>query len=165
MTPTETWKRVLILLVCCWGIIAALPNALYDRVERHNDAVAAIEKADGVATVEEAADLALWPNWAPSALMPLGLDLRGGAHLLAQVQVEDVYKARMDGLWPEARDALRDVRDDVGAVRRAPSPEDVLRITISRPENMQIALTALQKLACWGWPKPWPVSLGRIMCA
>ncbi|MBJ2150855.1 protein translocase subunit SecD [Paracoccus sp. IB05] len=147
MTPTETWKRVLILMVCAWGIIAALPNAFYDRVERHNDAAADIAKADGVATVEEAADLALWPSWAPSALMPLGLDLRGGAHLLAQVQVEDVYKARIDGLWPEARDALRDVRDDVGSVRRAPSPEDTLRITISRPENMAKAMAALQKLA------------------
>ncbi|VDC30549.1 protein translocase subunit SecD [Pseudogemmobacter humi] len=147
MTPTATWKRVLILLVCLWGMIAALPNAFYSRVETHNDAAAAVQKADGVATAEQAADLTLWPDWLPSALMPLGLDLRGGAHLLAQVQVEDVYKVRMDGYWPEARDALRDIRDQVGAVRRAPSPEDTLRITISNPENIQAALAAVQKLA------------------
>jgi hypothetical protein len=40
----------------------------------------------------------------------------------------------MDALWPEVRDALRDVRDQVGAVRRAPSPDGTLRVTISNPE-------------------------------
>jgi precorrin isomerase len=33
----------------------------------------------------------------------------------------------------------------VGAVRRAPSPEDVLRITITNAEGMPAALAALQK--------------------
>ena len=146
MTPTATWKRLLILLVCLWGILAAVPNAFYTRVEPHNDALAAIDRAGGVATPEQVADLALWPSWLPSALMPLGLDLRGGAHLLAQVQVEDVYKARIDGFWPEARDALRVVRDQVGAVRRAPSPEDTLRITISNPDQLPLALAEVRKL-------------------
>jgi len=146
MTPTPLWKRLLILLVCVWGGLAAMPNAFYQRAETHNDAVAAIAKAKGVATPEQSADMALWPNWLPSAVMPLGLDLRGGAHLLARVEVSDVYKARMDSLWPEARDALRTLRDQVGAVRRAPSPEDVLRITITNAEGMPAALAALQKL-------------------
>jgi preprotein translocase subunit SecD len=71
-----------------------------------------------------------WPSFLPSALVNLGLDLRGGAHLLAEVRVEDVYKTRIDALWPEVRDALRDLRDQVGNVRRAPSPDGVLRVTI-----------------------------------
>ena len=146
MTPTPLWKRLLILLVCVWGGLAAMPNAFYQRAETHNDAVAAIAKAKGVATPEQNADMALWPNWLPSAVMPLGLDLRGGAHLLARVEVSDVYKARMDSLWPEARDALRGLRDQVGAVRRAPSPEDTLRITITNAEGMPAALAALEKL-------------------
>jgi Preprotein translocase subunit SecD len=29
----------------------------------------------------------------------LGLDLRGGAHLLAEVAVSDVYEQRMGALW------------------------------------------------------------------
>ena len=48
-----------------------------------------------------------WPNWLPSSLVNLGLDLRGGAHLLAEVKVEDVYESRMEAMWPEIRDALR----------------------------------------------------------
>ncbi|PTE14814.1 protein translocase subunit SecD [Pseudogemmobacter blasticus] len=147
MTPTALWKRLLILAVCLWGAIAAMPNAFYGRVETHNDAAAAIEKAGGVATPEQNAALAEWPSFLPSSLMPLGLDLRGGAHLLARVEVQDVYKARIDGLWPEARDALRNLRDQVGAVRRAPSPEDELRITISNPAGMEAALAAVKALA------------------
>ncbi|WP_309664804.1 protein translocase subunit SecD [Tabrizicola sp.] len=146
MQPMALWKRVLILLICAWGIVGALPNAFYGPVEGHNDAVAAIEKAGGVATPEQEAALAQWPEWLPSSLMNLGLDLRGGAHLLAEVKVEDVYKARMDALWPEVRDAMRDLRDQVGAVRRAPSPEGVLRVTISNPDGMPAALDAVRAL-------------------
>ena len=113
MEPMALWKRVFILIVCAWGIVAALPNAFYAKVESHNDAVAAIAAAGGTATPEQEAAKAAWPAFLPSALMNLGLDLRGGAHLLAEVQVEDVYKARMDALWPEIRDALRDLRDQV----------------------------------------------------
>lgn len=146
MEPMALWKRVLILLVCGWGILAALPNAFYTKVERHNDAAAAIEAAGGTATAEQEVDLAEWPSFLPSALVNLGLDLRGGAHLLAEVQVEDVYKTRIDGLWPEVRDALRDLRDQVGAVRRAPSPDDVLRVTITNPDGMAAALEAVRAL-------------------
>ncbi|MGB4825667.1 MAG: protein translocase subunit SecD [Paracoccaceae bacterium] len=147
MTPSSLWKRALILLVCLWGIVAAMPNAFYGRVEVHNDAVAAIELAGGVATPAQEAAKAEWPSFLPSALMNLGLDLRGGAHLLARVEVADVYKARIDSLWPEVRDALRDVRDQVGAVRRAPSPDGILRVTISNPDGMAAALDAVKALA------------------
>ncbi|WP_295079237.1 protein translocase subunit SecD [Tabrizicola sp.] len=146
MESMALWKRVLILLVCGWGVLAAVPNLFYAQVERHNDAVIAIEAAGGTATPEQTTAAAEWPGFLPSALMNLGLDLRGGAHLLAEVQVEDVYKTRMDGLWPEVRDALRDLRDQVGAVRRAPSPDDVLRVTLSNPEGMPAALEAVRAL-------------------
>ena len=122
MTPSSLWKRALILLVCLWGIVAAMPNAFYGRVEVHNDAVAAIELAGGVATPAQEAAKAEWPSFLPSALMNLGLDLRGGAHLLARVEVADVYKARIDSLWPKcampcAMSAIRSARC---AVRRRP---------------------------------------------
>jgi preprotein translocase subunit SecD len=146
MEPMALWKRVLILLVCGWGILAALPNAFYTKVEQHNDAVAAIAVAGGTATPEEAAAKALWPDYVPSSLVNLGLDLRGGAHLLAEVQVADVYKARMDALWPEVRDALKDLRDQVGAVRRAPSPDDVLRVTVTDPAGLPAAIEAVRGL-------------------
>ncbi|MEH7829210.1 protein translocase subunit SecD [Gemmobacter denitrificans] len=147
MTDTPLWKRVLIWGLVALGITFALPNAYYQRVETHNDAVAAITAAGGVATPEQAADRALWPDWMPSALVPLGLDLRGGAHLLAEVKVADVYAARIDALWPDVRDALRDVRDQVGNVRRQPSVDGVLRVAISNPDGMAVALEKVRALA------------------
>lgn len=147
MKETPLWKRLLIGLVCLWGVLAAMPNAFYARVESHNDAAHDIALANGVATPEQETALAGWPDVLPSALMPLGLDLRGGAHLLGRVKLDEVYKARLDALWPEVRDRLRDIRDQVGPVRRAPSPDDVLRVTISNPEGMDAALAAVQGLA------------------
>lgn len=147
MLHTPLWKRLLIVLVVGWGILAAVPNALYTQVERHNDAVKVIEANGGVATEAQAADRALWPDALPSALMSLGLDLRGGAHLLARVEVADVYAQRIDGLWPDVRDALREVRDEVGAVRRQPSVPGVLRVAISNPDGVPVALEKVRALA------------------
>lgn len=146
MTQPPLWKRLSIMLVCALGLLYAVPNAFYTRVEQHNDAAKAIEAA-GFATPDQEAALALWPSWAPSGLMNLGLDLRGGAHLLAEVQVEDVYATRIDGLWPDVRDALRDVRDQVGNVRRQPSVPGVLRVTISNPAGMAAAMEKVRALA------------------
>jgi preprotein translocase subunit SecD len=141
------WKRTLILLICAWGIIGAIPNLFYGRVEQHNDAAAAIEAANGIATPDQEAALGLWPAFLPSALMNLGLDLRGGAHLLAEVRVEDVYKSRIDALWPEVRDALREIRDQVGNVREMPSGDPaVLRVSITNAEAMPAALEAVGAL-------------------
>ena len=147
MNATPLWKRLLIMIVCGFGLVMAMPNLFYGQVERHNDAAASIEAAGGVATTDQATALAEWPEFLPSGLVNLGLDLRGGAHLLAEVKVADVYKARIDGLWPDARDALRDVRDQVGNVRRQPSPDGVLRIAISNPAGLDVALQAVRALA------------------
>jgi preprotein translocase subunit SecD len=78
------WNRILIVLVVLAGLSFAMPNLFYERVERHNDAAAEIE-ATGVTSEQNAAALAGWPEFLPSTLVNLGLDLRGGAHLLAEV--------------------------------------------------------------------------------
>ncbi len=90
MLNIPVWNRVLIWGVVMFGLAFALPNLWYPRVERHNDALAAIETT-GISTSELELDVAGWPGVLPSTLVNLGLDLRGGAHLLAEVQVEDVY--------------------------------------------------------------------------
>ncbi len=147
MLQAPLWKRILIWGVCALGILFCMPNLFYARVEKHNDAADAIAAAKGNATPEQAADLALWPSWLPSDLVPLGLDLRGGAHLLARVHISDVYAQRIDGMWPEVRDALRDARDQVGNVRRISAEPGVLRLAISRPEGMTVVLEKVRALA------------------
>jgi len=146
MLQIPLWNRLVIVGVLLAGLSFAMPNLFYERVETHNDAVAAIE-ATGVTTDALEADRALWPEILPSTLVNLGLDLRGGAHLLAEVQVADVYEARMDALWPDVRDRLRDERDVVGTIRRQDAPLGELRVRISQPENMAAAVAAVRELA------------------
>lgn len=146
MLQISLWKRALIVLLCLAAVAYALPNLAYDRVERHNDAVALI--AAGQDTPELEAQRALWPDWAPSYLINLGLDLRGGAHLLAEVRVTDVYADRIDALWPEVRDLLRAERATVGGVRRMPSDDPgVLRVAVSNPDGLQRAFEIAQTLS------------------
>lgn len=139
------WKRILIWGLVLAGLLTALPNAFYGRVETRNDAAKAI--AAGEATPENEAALGLWPAWLPSQLVNLGLDLRGGAHLLAEVHVAEVYKDRIDNLWPEVRDGLVAERDTVGSVRRVPSDPGVLKVQISQPQGMARALEIVRALA------------------
>jgi len=140
------WKRVLIWGVCALGILLAMPNLFYGRVEGHNDALVALDRA-GALSAEQELELAAWPDWLPSGLVNLGLDLRGGAHLLAEVHVSDVYADRMDGLWPEVRDVLRDLRDSVGTIRRIDGTTGELHVRIERPGAMAEAVAAVRELA------------------
>ncbi len=145
MLHISPFRQVLIVLTCLVGLALAVPNLSYDRVERHNDAVAAIESGRSNEALE--ADAALWPSFLPSGLVNLGLDLRGGAHLLAEVQVADVYAATMEGMWPDVRDVLAAQRDTVGFVTREESEPDVLKVKISNPEGAEQALELVRGLA------------------
>src|SRR5690606_13994184 len=128
------------------GLLYAMPNLFYTLVEQHNDAVAAVEKA-GFETQEQASARAGWPDFRPSSLVNLGLDLRGGAHLLGEVQVAEVYKSRMNQLWPELRRTLADQRDVLGAVRRVPGPPDELHVEIGQPDQMARAVELARGLS------------------
>ncbi|NDD08217.1 MAG: protein translocase subunit SecD [Rhodobacteraceae bacterium] len=142
MLQIDLWKRVLIWAFCALGLLFALPNGFYTRVEAYNDAQKAIDLG-GVAGQEAAS----WPSFLPSSLVNLGLDLRGGAHLLAEVQVDDVYKARMKAIWPELRDILREERATIGTIRLQDGPADRLTVKISEPDGMARAVQRAGELA------------------
>ncbi|PYF13109.1 preprotein translocase subunit SecD [Rhodobacter viridis] len=145
MLQISLWKRLVILGLCLAALVTAAPNLFYARVEGHNDAVTAFEKNGALTEAQEAAKAA-WPDWAPSALVNLGLDLRGGAHLLAEVHLNEVYKARMDSLWPEARKVLAAERATIGSIRRVPSPEGELRIQIGQKDQIAKAVEVARTL-------------------
>lgn len=146
MLNIPLWKRIAILGLVALGLLYAMPNLFYSRVETHNDAVVAAERA-GFETPEQAAARAMWPSWLPSSLVNLGLDLRGGAHLLGEVHTADVYKSRMTALWPDLRDALAAQRDVIGPVRRVPGPEAELHVEIGNPDQMAKAVEIARTLA------------------
>ena len=135
MLQIALWKRVIIWMLCIGGLLIALPNAFYSRVETFNDAKLLNETSDK------------WPSFLPSSLVNLGLDLRGGAHLLAEVQVSDVYEQRMAALWPDVRDILRAERNKVGTIRLQKGKSDELRIKLSNPTEIGTGINLLKSLA------------------
>ena len=149
MLQIDLWKRLLIWLTVGVGLALALPNGFYSRVEGANDARAVLEAMPaGASDATLEAQAANWPSFLPSSLVNLGLDLRGGAHLLAEVRVADVYEARLQGMWPDVRDLLREERDTVGTIRLQPSATDELRVRLNeRPDQAQRAAELVRGLA------------------
>ena len=72
MLDFPNWKRILVLLVCLFGLLYAAPNFL------------------------PAGVLQNVPEWAPGKRINLGLDLQGGAHLLMQVDTDGYVKEILD---------------------------------------------------------------------
>ncbi|MBA4800760.1 MAG: protein translocase subunit SecD [Euryhalocaulis sp.] len=78
------WKVTLILAVLVIGLLYALPNALPENVRQS------------------------WPGFLPDKTMNLGLDLRGGSHLLFEVDIDAVRGERMEALVDDAKQVLRE---------------------------------------------------------
>ncbi|SMX32312.1 protein translocase subunit SecD [Octadecabacter ascidiaceicola] len=147
MLKIDLWKRIAIWMVVAIGIIVAIPNGFYGKVETSNDAEAILAVEGATSTPELEADAALWPSFMPDNLVNLGLDLRGGAQLLAEVKVEQVYESRMRSMWPEVRDVLAAQRNVVGFVTDESNVEGELRVRISQPDGMARALELVRGLA------------------
>ena len=140
------WKKLVVIAICLVGLAIALPNLFYGRVEGANDARVAVERgtAPTPAPAPGAQAAGGWPGWLPSRLINLGLDLRGGAYVLVQVETAQVHADQLEGLWPDVRDRLRDLRDQVGSVRRLDGTPDELRVRIGTPAGMDAALQAVR---------------------
>lgn len=80
---TPRWVMVWYAIIVFAGILAALPNLLTPH------------------------QLASMPAWMPKQQVTLGLDLRGGAHLVLEVDQAALKAARLQSLAEEARNALR----------------------------------------------------------
>ncbi|MGB2196660.1 MAG: protein translocase subunit SecD [Planktomarina sp.] len=135
MLHIEGWKRVVIWATCAIGLLFALPNGFYGQVESYNDAQEAGQEPTG------------WPSFLPSGLVNLGLDLRGGAHLLGEVKLAEVYTTRLEGFWPEVRNVLRNERATIGAIRQQEGGAGELVVRIGNPEQMDRAIEVVQTLA------------------
>ena len=138
-------KKILIWVVVAVGFLFAMPNGFYSRVESVNDARMQLE--NGYTDPEIVKTASNWPSFLPSSLVNLGLDLRGGAHLLARVRVDQVYEARMDAYWPEVRNALRKERAIIGTIRRVDGENYDLRVRISEPDKLERAVEVITALA------------------
>ncbi len=142
------WKRVLIIGICLLGLVVAMPNLFYETVDESTRAEARIDQLERNGEpvpdeLREAADQ--WPGWLPGDVVNLGLDLRGGAHLLVEVQVQEVVAERMQQLRGDVREAL--IGAEVRRFTELRATEDHVSVTISNPEEVERARQALEDLA------------------
>ena len=110
------WKRMLVIGICVAGLAFAMPNLFYDSADTANragDEITRLERDGEPVPAELRARAESWPGFLPSNVVNLGLDLRGGAHLLVEVQISEVIAERMQTLRADVRKALKD-----GGVRR-----------------------------------------------
>jgi protein-export membrane protein SecD len=114
------WKAALIILVSVLGILANIPNFF------------------------SAETVASWPDWLPKRQIVLGLDLRGGAHLLLEVDREGLVEDRVETLTGDIRQILRDER--IG-YRGLGARGESVSFTLREPGDAQRAMTALASLA------------------
>jgi protein-export membrane protein SecD len=84
------------------------------------------------------------PGWAQLPRMPLGLDLRGGTHLLYQIDTAQLKKDWLQSLQTETRRALSEEKIAHSGVVIA---GNTVRATLRDPEKMPAALERLKQLA------------------
>ena len=134
-----SWFKVLCICIpCIWAIYASVPNFFYSKVEAFNDERKILSDRNEN-TSESKEHVHSWPFWLPSSIVNLGLDLRGGAHLLVEVQLEDVHRDRLETLWPQVRDKLRESAGKIGSIRRVESDPDTLLIRIGKASGLEEA--------------------------
>jgi preprotein translocase subunit SecD len=119
MLHFERWKIFAIVATCLAGLLFAMPNFFSKET------------------------VAAWPSFIPQRQMPLGLDLRGGAHLLLAMDTAEVRKNWLATLREDARKQLREAKIGFAAIGAA---GDVLQVRLSKPEDQEAALKILKKL-------------------
>lgn len=119
MLQFSRWKIIAIALTCLVGLITALPNFFTEQ------------------------QLKSWPDFLPKNQLKLGLDLRGGAHLLLSMDSNELRKNWNDTIIEDSRKSLRDAKIGFTAIG---ATSDGVRIRLYKPEDRDNAVTRLKKL-------------------
>ena len=129
--PTLSYFRIfLITLVCLFAAFFASPNFFYSTVDKK---------------LNVPTSLSSWPNFMPTTLVKLGLDLRGGVYMLLEVKTDDVMREKFDFLWTDIRSSLIKKRKELGAIRRIDTAGDQLQIQIGNADNVNLAIMEIEK--------------------
>ena len=129
--PTLSFFRIFsITLICLVALLFASPNFFYASVDKK---------------LNDATSSSSWPNFMPSTLVKLGLDLRGGVYMLLEVKTDDVIRDKFDFLWTDIRSSLIKKRKELGAIRRVDMAGDKLQIKIGNPESVNLAIMEIEK--------------------
>ena len=116
---TSPWLVALYSIIIFVGMLVALPNVLSPAV------------------------LDKFPSFMPTERVPLGLDLRGGAHLVLEVDAADLVKERLQTILTDSRNSLREASIQTTSVRRV---RDSIVIVLTDPTQRAAAITELANL-------------------
>lgn len=90
--------------------------------------------------------LAALPDWFPHKTINLGLDLRGGSHLLLEVDTRAVVRERLNAVVDDVRTSLRE--DFIGYTGGpAVGTDNVIRLSIRDPAQVAAAVIKINALA------------------
>ncbi|MDQ0456415.1 protein translocase subunit SecD [Rhizobium paknamense] len=117
---TSRWLIAVYSVVILFGVLTALPNVLPQTV---------LDKI---------------PSWLPHQRVSLGLDLRGGSHLVLEVDAADLIKERLQNLTQDARQSLTQAGIVSTSIRRV---DRGIVVTLRDAAQRSAALTELQKLS------------------
>ncbi len=131
------WKIALILVAIVAGFAFLLPN-FFPAEQR---------------MTEDGERIGVW-EYLPSNSVNLGLDLRGGSHLVFQVDMDEVRADRLSNLADDVRTALRQSPPILTAPPAVSDGAVVVRL--SRPEDMDRAMERLN-----GINEPIPGTMGQ----
>lgn len=119
MVNFPAWKKALVALICFIGLAYAVPNFVDEDL------------------------LSDVPDWLPNQQVNLGLDLRGGSHLLIEVEVQAVIDEYLESLVDTARAELREARIRYRALGKQ---TESMGVRIPDPEDQDRALQILRQL-------------------
>ncbi|MBC7520974.1 MAG: protein translocase subunit SecD [Sandarakinorhabdus sp.] len=122
MLDFPQWKIWTIIGTIVLGFLFAAPNFL---------------------TEQQAAQL---PSFLPSKQLSLGLDLRGGSHLMLEASTDDVRKTKLESLEETVRSELRQA--DGGAIQFTDlsTANGQLSLIITDPTRLDAAVETLRKV-------------------
>ena len=123
MLDFPRWKIWLIGLTVAAGVLFALPNLFPETT------------------------VAKWPAFVPRSQLNLGLDLRGGSHILIEADEADIRKTRLDVLDETVRSELRQAQGGPIAWLDLGARDGAVSFTVRNPADLDRAVEAMRRLA------------------
>ena len=122
MLHFQRWKLILVAVVVAAAFLYALPN-LFPK-----------------------SNLVGIPSWLPHQQVNLGLDLQGGAHLLYQLDEQEMVDDWLKNIRGDVRETLRRARIGYSDLKQDLSSRSV-SVTVREGADQEKALSELKRLA------------------
>ncbi len=122
MLDIAPWKRRAVWIVCLLGLLFALPNFFPEE------------------------QVARWP--APlDRQLNLGLDLRGGSHILLEADIAELRRLKLESLEDQVRQELREAPGGPVSATDLGIRDGAVSFTLVNPADADRALEAMRRLA------------------